>query len=128
MSPKSIAYEVLIDLHRRIDALPARDHARREIIKHASELYGVSESTLYRQLRQVTKPKSVQRSDAGKPRGLSEERMLQYCEVIAALKLRTTNKRSPYFHFESARGLESTGVESEYGFIKIPQGYSIKPP
>jgi len=123
MSPKSIAYEVLIDLHRRIDALPARDHVRREIIRHASELYGVSESTLYRQLRQVTKPKLVQRSDAGKPRGLSEERMLQYCEVIAALKLRTTNKNGR--HISTLRALEvleSTGVESEYGFIKIPQG------
>lgn len=123
MAHKRIAQEVLIDLHRRIENLPARDHARREIIKQASNLYGVSESTLYRQLSQVKKPKSVQRNDAGCPRIIPEEKMMQYCELIAALKIRTTNKNGRHISTVTAlEVLESTGIESEYGFIKVPKG------
>lgn len=123
MTPKNIAHEVLIDLHRRMENLPLRDHARREMVKQASDLYGISESTLYRQLNQVKKPKSVKRSDAGKPRTISEERMQQYCEIIAALKIRTTNKNGRHISTVTAIDvLESTGVESEYGFIKLPKG------
>ncbi|HCK33107.1 MAG TPA: IS481 family transposase [Rhodospirillaceae bacterium] len=118
-----MAQEVLIDLHRRIDNLPVRDAARREIIKQASDLYGVSESTLYRQLSLVKKPKSVQRSDAGRPRNIPEEKMMQYCEIIAALKIRTTNKNGRHISTVTALDvLESTGVDSEYGFIKLPKG------
>ena len=123
MASKRIAQEVLIDLHRRIDNLPVRDAARREIIKQASDLYGVSESTLYRQLSLVKKPKSVQRSDAGRPRNIPEEKMMQYCEIIAALKIRTTNKNGRHISTVTALDvLESTGVDSEYGFIKLPKG------
>ena len=123
MASKRIAQEVLIDLHRRIDNLPVRDGARREIIKQASDLYGVSESTLYRQLSLVKKPKSVQRSDAGRPRNIPEEKMMQYCEIIAALKIRTTNKNGRHISTVTALDvLESTGVDSEYGFIKLPKG------
>ncbi|WP_202943175.1 DDE-type integrase/transposase/recombinase [Alteromonas macleodii] len=118
-----MAQEVLIDLHRRIENLPARDAARREIIKQASDLYGVSESTLYRQLSQVKKPKSVQRSDANRPRNIPEDKMMQYCEIIAALKIRTTNKNGRHISTVTALDvLESTGVDSEYGFIKLPKG------
>ena len=123
MTSKRIAQEVLIDLHRRIENLPARDAARREIIKQASDLYGVSESTLYRQLSQVKKPKSVQRSDANRPRNIPEDKMMQYCEIIAALKIRTTNKNGRHISTVTALDvLESTGVDSEYGFIKLPKG------
>ena len=123
MTSRRIAQEVLIDLHRRIENLPARDAARREIIKQASDLYGVSESTLYRQLSQVKKPKSVQRSDANRPRNIPEDKMMQYCEIIAALKIRTTNKNGRHISTVTALDvLESTGVDSEYGFIKLPKG------
>ncbi len=123
MGPKRIAQEVLLDLHRRIDHLPVRDHVRREMIQQTAELYGVSESTLYRQLNQVKKPKSVKRCDAGKPRGIPEDKMLQYCEIIAALKIRTTNKNGRHISTVTALDvLETTGVESEYGFIRLPKG------
>ena len=116
MTSKRIAQEVLIDLHRRIENLPARDAARREIIKQASDLYGVSESTLYRQLSQVKKPKSVQRSDANRPRNIPEDKMMQYCEIIAALKIRTTNKNGR--HISTVTALDVL----ESGFIKLPKG------
>lgn len=49
MSGKRIAVEVLIDLRRRLDRLPTRSGERRKILRQAADLYGVSESTLYRQ-------------------------------------------------------------------------------
>lgn len=123
MSAKRIAQEVLIDLHRRIENMPVRDQGRRELVKQASDLYGVSESTLYRQLSQIRKPKAIKRSDAGKPRTTSEQKMLQYCEIIAALKLRTTNKNGRHISTVTALDvLETTGIESEYGFIKLKKG------
>ena len=123
MASKRIAQEVLLDLHRRVEHLPVRDRARREVIQQAAELYGVSESTLYRQLKQVKKPKSIKRCDAGKPRAIPEDKMLQYCEIIAALKIRTTNKNGRHISTVTALDvLETTGVTSEYGFIKLPKG------
>lgn len=123
MANKRIAQEILIDLHRRVDSLPTRDSARRELIRQACDLYGVSESTLYRQLGQIKKPKSIRRSDAGKPRSIPEEKMLQYCEIIAALKLRTTNKNGRHISTITALDvLETTGIESDYGFIKLSKG------
>ena len=80
-------------------------------------------STLYRQLGQVKKPKPIRRSDAGKPRSIPEEKMLQYCEIIAALKLRTTNKNGRHISTVTALDvLETTGIESEYGFVKLTMG------
>ena len=54
MKAKRIASEVLLDLSSRMDQYPARSEERKKIVKSACELYGVSESTLYRQLRQST--------------------------------------------------------------------------
>lgn len=123
MSSKRIAQEVLIDLHRRVSCLPARDPTRRALIKNASELYGISESSLYRQLKHLKHPHSLRRSDAGKPRHISEHAMRQYCELIAALKIRTTNKNGRHISTATALDLlESTGIESEYGFIQPPKG------
>lgn len=48
MSGKRIVVEVLIDLRRRLDQLPSRSAKRRDIVRQAAELYGISESTLYR--------------------------------------------------------------------------------
>lgn len=48
--------------------------------------------TLYRDLRERIRLKALQRSDRGKPRKLPQDEMEFYCEVIAALKVRTSNK------------------------------------
>jgi hypothetical protein len=40
----------LIDLHRRLSALPSRSHDRRMIMRETASLYGLSEQTLYRAL------------------------------------------------------------------------------
>ena len=123
MKAKRIASEVLLDLSSRMDQYPARSEERKKIVKSACELYGVSESTLYRQLRAVNKPKSLKRTDSGKSRVIPISEMERYCEIIAALKIRTTNKNGRHISTNVAIDLlESTGVESEYGFIKLEKG------
>ncbi|MGI3149140.1 IS481 family transposase, partial [Pseudomonas aeruginosa] len=57
-----------------------------------AELYGVSSSTVYRALALLHRPRAAHRSDQGKPRVLPQAELERYCELIAALKLRTTNK------------------------------------
>lgn len=71
MSAKRIAVEVLIDLRQRLDRLPARSAERRDIVRQAADLYGISESTLYRQLEKLYRPKALRRADHGVPRMLS---------------------------------------------------------
>ena len=57
--------EALVDLRRRLALLSPRDPARSEVITRAAEAYGMSVWTIYRSLRELTRPKSVRRSDHG---------------------------------------------------------------
>lgn len=123
MSGKRIAAEVMMNLKRRIDALPARSAERRNIMHDTAELYGVSQSTLYRQLREFYLPKSLKRSDHGIPRALPVDEMEHYCEIIAALKIRTNNKKGR--HISTVRAievLEDVGIETPDGLIKPEKG------
>jgi hypothetical protein len=60
--------EALVDLRRRLALLSPRDPARSEVIARAAAAYGVSVWTIYRALRELTRPKSVRRSDHGSTR------------------------------------------------------------
>jgi hypothetical protein len=71
---------------------PPRSPERRCIIRATAALYGVSEPTLYRRLRQPRQPHAVGRSDRGVPRVLPTT-LERYLEVIAAVKLRTSNRQ-----------------------------------
>ncbi len=62
-------------------------------ITSMAEIYGISTTTVYRALRQFNAPRTVGCSDQGKPRVLPTAELARYCELIAALKLRTTNKK-----------------------------------
>lgn len=53
--------EALVDLRRRLSLLRARDPGRTEVIRRVAEAYGVSVWTIYRALRELTRPKSVRR-------------------------------------------------------------------
>ena len=59
MPKKQLASEALIDLHRRLSALPFRSHERRVIMQETAHLYGLSEQTLYRALAQRAPPKAL---------------------------------------------------------------------
>jgi hypothetical protein len=123
-----IAVEALINLRRRLDALPPRHPGRTEIPRSTAELYDVSRATLYRALRQHLRPKAIRRADRGQPRKLGIAEMERYCEIIAALKLRTTNKKGR--HLSTARAIElmeEHAVETPEGLVKLPRGTLPRP-
>ena len=88
-----IPAETLLALRTRLAGLPSRSAARREEIGRIADLFGVSSSTVYRALKSLHQPKGIRRADCGKPRSISEKRMVRYCQILAALKIRTSNKK-----------------------------------
>ena len=93
MARLSVPVEALINLRQRLDVLPTRCRERRLLVEETATLYGVSSDTLYRALRQYSRPKSIHRSDSGTTRKVPPEEMELYCEIIAAVKIRTSNKK-----------------------------------
>src|SRR5215831_1940686 len=111
MARKGIPAEALLNLRKRLGTLPPRSSERRQIMQETAALYGVAEVTLYRMLREHARPRSLRRADYGLPRVMPKAQMERYCEVIAAIKLRTSNKQGHYLSTDGAhRGLgPSTG-------------------
>lgn len=126
--PISIPADALMNLRRRLDALPARHPDRKAMLESAANLYGISRATLYRQLqRQFQRPKAVRRADRGKPRKMSEQDLERYCEIIAAMKVRTANKKGR--HLSTVRAielLEKYGVETPDGAVQPASGLLTK--
>ena len=118
---KQIPLEQLIVLHNQISAYSARDSMRKEIVSQFAETFDISIATVRRQLKALSRLPHNKRIDFNTPRILSVERMQYYCKLIAALKLRTSNKKGR--HLSSARCikiLEEHGIESKGSLIKIP--------
>jgi hypothetical protein len=123
MGRKRVPSDALIDIRRRISTFPPRSRERRQIMRDTAALYGISEATLYRDLRAHHRPKALRRSDSGIPRALPLEVMESYCELIAAMKIRTSNKKGRHLSTsESIRLLEDYGLETPNGFIKAEKG------
>jgi hypothetical protein len=93
VQPKQLPAEALLDLRRRLSLLPPRSPQRRQLMRDTAQLYGVSEDTLYRILRDRLRPRAVHRADRGQPRVMARAQLERYCELIAALKLRTSNMK-----------------------------------
>ena len=120
MKRKEIAAEALLDLRRRLQVIPPRSPERRQLMQETALLYGVSEATLYRALRERMRPRALQRTDKGKPRVLPPAQMERYCEVVAALKVRTSNAKGRHLSTAQAiRLLEEFGVDTPDGFLQV---------
>jgi hypothetical protein len=78
---------------RRFAELAPRSAERRALIQETAAPHGISESSLYRAPRERGQPKALQRADCGVPRILPQSELERFCEVIAALKIRTSNKK-----------------------------------
>lgn len=120
---KVIPADSLLQLRQRLDRLPPKSPERAAQIASVADLYGVSATTVYRALRRDLKPHAAHRRDHGKLRVLSTSGLELYCEIIAALKLRTTNKYGR--HLSTSRAIqlfEEHGVEVGQGLIKAPPG------
>lgn len=118
-----IPAEALVSLRTRLAALPGRDPGRAVAVAKVAELYGVGVSAVYRQLRNLHRPKGLCRADRGTPRCMTKEEMERYCEIVAALKIRTENGKGHKLSTRSAiELLEDHGVETPEGLIKAPKG------
>ncbi len=117
----SVPPESLVGLRRRLDTMPDRHPDRADMIKQTAALYGVSITTLYRQLRTLHRPRPMRRADRGRPRKVPIAELERWCEIIAALKLRTTNKKG--HHLSTGRTiqlLEEYGAETPDGLARLP--------
>lgn len=120
--------EALVDLRRRLSLLRPRDPVRSEVIRRAAEAYGVSVWTIYRSLREATRPKPIRRADHGSTRVAPRSDMERYVEVVAALKVRTSNRKGR--HLSTVRAielLETTGIETPEGLVRAPAGLLKRP-
>jgi len=120
---KSISAEALIDLHRRLATLTPRSPERRMVMHDTATLYGVSEQTLYRALAARARPKALRRADRGIPRALPKDQLERYCELIAAIKVRTSNKKGRHLSTTGAlRLIEEFGVDTPDGRVQAAKG------
>ena len=123
MPRKQVPASALVSLRQSLELLPVRCPERKRLVENTAHLYGISKDTLYRLLREQTRPKSIHRTDRGQPRKLSQLEMESYCEIIAAFKIRTSNKKGR--HISTTRAievLEEYGVDTPNGFIQPPPG------
>ncbi|WP_116964764.1 DDE-type integrase/transposase/recombinase [Fastidiosibacter lacustris] len=120
---KSLPTEQLIILHNKMSMYAARDPKRKQLVCDFANSFGVSESTVRRQLREHIHFSKVSRLDKNTPRVISKSDMLLYCRVIAALKLRTSNKKNKHLSTQQCiKILENYGVETAEGFVISSKG------
>lgn len=118
-----IPAETLLGLRSRLGSLPARDPGRRAEVERVAALFGVSAATVYRSLQDLKRPKDLRRSDRGRPRTLDQDEMSRYCEIIAALKIRTGNGQGRRLSTNRAiEILEEFGVETPDGHVCADEG------
>jgi hypothetical protein len=113
--------ETLVTLRGRLADLPARSPERRHLILGCADLHGVSVATIYRALRDQFRPRSLHRRDRGHPRKLPQREMERFCELVAAIKLRTTNLKNR--HLSTGRAIEllvEHGIETPDGLVPAP--------
>ncbi len=99
--------ETLVTLRGKLEDLPARSPERERLLQGCADLHNVSVATVYRALREQFRPRSLHRRDRGRPRKLSQREMERFCELVAAMKLRTTNQKNR--HLSTNRALELLG-------------------
>jgi hypothetical protein len=120
---KAISAEALIDLHRQLATLAPRSHERRMVMHDTAALYGVSEQTLYRALAASARRKALRRADRGVPRALPKDQLERYCEFIAAIKVRTSNRKGRHLSTTGAvRLIEDFGIDTPDGHVQPPKG------
>jgi hypothetical protein len=92
-------------------------------VRSAAELYGVSRPTLYRLLQGLLRPRAAHRADRGRPRTIAIETLERYCELVAALKVRSENGKGRRLSTRRAiELLERYGVETPDGLVQAPPG------
>ncbi|CAD5990597.1 hypothetical protein PCC9214_05837 [Planktothrix tepida] len=127
MPKKQIPIDAIVDLRRRLDQLPPRSPSRRVLVQEIAQLYGISEDTVYRTLREGNGIRPVRRADCDVPRVIPKATLERYCEIIAALKIRTSNRKGRHLStVQAIRLLEEDGINTPDGHVTVPVGL-LKP-
>jgi hypothetical protein len=87
MPAKPLPPEALVELRRRLSALPARSPARRHVIQEAATAYDVSEATIYRALKRRSYPRAAHRVDQGTPRVLPVDQLGVHTTFVQKMSL-----------------------------------------
>ena len=115
--------ETLVTLRGKLEDLPERSAERQHLLQGCADLHGVSVATVYRALREQFRPRSLHRRDRGRPRKVPERELERFCELVAAMKLRTTNQKGR--HLSTGRALEllvEHGIETPDGLVRAAPG------
>ncbi len=124
---RAIPPDSLQRLRQRLEQLPPRSPERSSEVSAFAGLYGVSPASVYRAICRCQQPHAAHRADFGKPRIMDFDKLERFCELIAALKLRTTNKNGRHLSTQRAIELmENYGVETNAGLITAPKGTLCK--
>jgi hypothetical protein len=127
MPKKQIPIDAIVDLRRRLEQLPPRSPSRRVLVQEIAQLYGISEDTVYRTLRAGNVVRSVRRVDCDIPRVIPKAGLERYCEIIAAIKIRTSNRKGRHLStVQAIRLLEEDGINTPDGHVTVPVGL-LKP-
>lgn len=121
MAKKQIPDERIFELRERLSLLSGRSIEKKEAIHEFAKLYNVSVNTVYRNIRERKYPKQLRRSDYGNPRIIEKDDLEEYCQIIAALKLRTNNKKGHHLSTPEAIRILEEGVQTPKGLIKVPK-------
>lgn len=128
MTRKPLPTEVIVGLYHRLMNLSAKDSNRKLLVEEAAQAFNVSPSTVRRVLKNYRQPRSIGRKDYNCPRKVGREEMLRYCELIAALKIRSTNRKGKQLSTPRAVWiLENHRVDLEGKRIMAPKGLLTKP-
>ena len=128
MIRKPIPSEVIVDLYYKLSNLSPKHPGRKLLINETSKAFDVSFSTVRRAIKNYSQPRSITRSDYNCPRKLSKEEMVHYCELVAALKIRSTNRKGKQLSTPKAIDiLENHGIDIDGTRIIAPKGLLTKP-
>jgi hypothetical protein len=123
-----IPIEIIMDIKARLDSGNMSKSEKRALLDETARTFSVHSSTIYRQIRNLGRLRAVQRKDKGSPRVLSDSELRRFCELVAAIKMRTENKKGRHASTRTAiHILESTGIEVNGVIVKAPPGILKRP-
>lgn len=124
-----IPLEILYRLDEKMTNLPQDGKLRRELVQEVAQCYQLSETTVYRQLKKLMLHPVVRkgRKDKGITRIIKEEDWHYYCQLIAAMKIRSMNGKkhmlstSRCIQFMESEGIfvKDRCIKAEKGLLKV---------
>lgn len=120
---KKVPLEQLILLDHQLADLNARDPKRKQLVLECAAAFGLSTSTIYRQMKNTFDKASSLRKDSDVTRICTVSEMLKYCEIIAAMKLMAKNKKNHRISTPRCLEiLETSGIFVNNEKVQLPKG------